>query len=84
MDLEEIVKGYDTGSEYLIAEPEELDDIASGRSKAIEVRGFVDLDAVAPIFFDKTYYLGPRGEQYSKTYGLLERALTESGSIFNL
>ncbi|MER6499224.1 Ku protein [Streptomyces sp. NPDC001455] len=78
VDLDEIVKGYDTGSEYVIVEPKELDDIAPGRSKAIEVRGFVDLDAVDPIFFDKTYYLGPRGEQYNKIYGLLERALVES------
>ncbi|MFJ9824281.1 Ku protein [Streptomyces sp. NPDC101160] len=78
VDLGEIVKGYDTGEQYVIVEPAELDDIAPGRSKAIEITGFVDLDAVDPIFFDKTYYLGPRGEQYSKIYGLLERALTES------
>ncbi|MFI5828556.1 Ku protein [Streptomyces sp. NPDC051578] len=44
------------------------------------VTGFVDLDAVDPIFFDKTHYLGPRGEQYGKIYGLLERALTESNN----
>ncbi|MEU4507107.1 Ku protein [Streptomyces sp. NPDC024089] len=74
----EIVKGYDTGSEYVIVEPEELDDIAPGRSKALEVSEFVDLDTVEPVFFDKTYYLGPRGEQYGKVYALLQRALEES------
>ncbi len=78
MPLEDIVKGYDTGAEYVLVEPKEMDDIAPGRSKAIEVAGFVDLDAVDPIFFDKTYYLGPRGEQYGKVYALLERALAES------
>ncbi|MFE7403806.1 Ku protein [Streptomyces sp. NPDC057557] len=78
VDLDEIVKGYDTGSEYVIVEPEELDDIAPGRSKALEVSEFVDLDTVDPIFFDKTYYLGPRGEQYGKVYALLQRALAES------
>ncbi|WP_424863964.1 Ku protein [Streptomyces sp. MMS24-I29] len=50
VDLGDIVKDYDTGSEYVIVEPGELDDIAPGRSKAIEVQGFVDLDAVDPIF----------------------------------
>ncbi|MFJ8856016.1 Ku protein [Streptomyces sp. NPDC102437] len=44
--LDEIVKGYDTGSEYVIVEPKEVDDIAPGRSKALEVSEFVDLDAV--------------------------------------
>ncbi|MET9959427.1 Ku protein [Streptomyces sp. NPDC006326] len=78
VDLGEIVKGFDTGSEYVIVEPGELDDIAPGRSKALEVSGFVDLDTVDPIFFDKTYYLGPRGEQYGKVYALLQRALAES------
>ncbi|MCX4850420.1 Ku protein [Streptomyces sp. NBC_00893] len=78
VDLDEIVKGYDTGSEYVIVEPEELDDIAPGRSRALEVSEFVDLDTVEPVFFDKTYYLGPRGEQYGKVYALLQRALEES------
>ncbi|MFF9652951.1 Ku protein [Streptomyces sp. NPDC014622] len=49
VDLGDIVKDYDTGSEYVIVEPGELDDIAPGRSKAIGVQGFVDLDAVDPI-----------------------------------
>ncbi|MEU5811718.1 Ku protein [Streptomyces sp. NPDC047718] len=78
VDLGDIVKGYDTGDEYVIVEPQELDDIAPGRSKSIEVSGFVDLDTIDPIFFDRTYYLGPRGEQYGKVYALLERALAES------
>ncbi|MFG2220486.1 Ku protein [Streptomyces sp. NPDC048685] len=78
VDLDEIVKGYDTGSEYVVVEPEELDDIAPGRSKALEVSEFVDLDTVDPVFFDQTYYLGPRGEQYGKVYALLQRALAES------
>ncbi|MFJ2590752.1 Ku protein [Streptomyces sp. NPDC087538] len=76
--LDEIVKGYDTGGEYVVVEPEELDDIAPGRSKALEVSEFVDLDTVEPVFFDKTYYLGPRGGQYGKVYALLQRALAES------
>ncbi|MCX5434659.1 Ku protein (plasmid) [Streptomyces sp. NBC_00257] len=78
VELDEIVKGYDTGGEYVIVEPEELDDIAPGRSRALEVSEFVDLDTVEPVFFDKTYYLGPRGEQYGKVYALLQRALEES------
>ncbi|MEU0633260.1 Ku protein [Streptomyces sp. NPDC005989] len=78
VDLNEIVRGYDTGSEYVIVEPEELYDIAPGRSRALEVSEFVDLDTVEPVFFDKTYYLGPRGEQYCKVYALLQRALEES------
>ncbi|MEE1767126.1 Ku protein [Streptomyces sp. JV185] len=81
VELDEIVKGYDTGGEYVTVEPEELDDIAPGRSRALEVSEFVDLDTVEPVFFDKTYYLGPRGEQYGKVYALLQRALEESSKV---
>ncbi|MFD8415500.1 Ku protein [Streptomyces sp. NPDC059650] len=76
--LDDIVKAYDTGSEYVIVEPQELDDIAPGRSRSVDIVGFVDLDTVAPIYFDKTYYVGPGAKEYAKVYALLEKALTES------
>ncbi|WP_037649226.1 Ku protein [Streptomyces flavidovirens] len=77
--LDEIVKGYDAGDEYVLIEPGELEDIAPGRSQAVEITGFVDHEQVEPIFFDKTYYLGPKGKEYAKIYALLEKALAEAG-----
>ncbi|WP_052863219.1 non-homologous end joining protein Ku [Streptomyces niger] len=75
---DDIVKGYDTGDEYVLVEPDELDEIAPGRSKSLEITGFVDLDAVEPIYFDKTYYLAPRNKEYAKVYGLLREALARA------
>lgn len=77
--LDEVVKAFDDGDQYVMVEPDELDDIAPGRSKSLEITGFVDLEDVEPVFFDKTYYLGPKGEQYTKVYALLEKALAEAG-----
>lgn len=80
VDYEEIVKGYDVGDgEYVVVEPEELEEIAPGRSQVIEVSGFVDLEEVEPAFFSRTYYLAPRSDEYSKVYRLLRTALAESG-----
>ncbi|WP_251072024.1 Ku protein [Streptomyces sp. ISL-43] len=79
VDLSDIVKGYDDGDEYVLVEPEELDDIAPGRSRALDITGFVDLEDVDPIFFDKTYYLAPKGKEYAKVYSLLEQALDKAG-----
>ncbi|MFD4923010.1 Ku protein [Streptomyces goshikiensis] len=79
VELDDIVKGYDAGGEYVLVEPNELDEIAPGRSRSLEITGFVDLDEVDPIFFDKTYYLGPRGTEYGKVYNLLEQALAKAG-----
>ncbi|MCT2591593.1 Ku protein [Streptomyces sp. N2-109] len=75
---DKIVKGYETDEgEYVIVEPEELDEITPGRSKTIEISGFVELDAIDPVFFDTTYFLQPRKE-HAKTYGLLRDALAET------
>ncbi|SCK18895.1 Ku protein [Streptomyces sp. WMMB 322] len=80
VDYDDIVKGYDLGDgEYVVVEPEELDEIAPGRSQVIEVSGFVDLDEVEPAFFSRTYYLAPRSDEYSNVYRLLRTALAESG-----
>ncbi|MEU9617328.1 Ku protein, partial [Streptomyces sp. NPDC048209] len=68
-----------TEGEYVIVEPDELDQISPGRSRTIDIAGFVNLADVDPIFFDKTYYLGPRGKEYQKVYALLVEALEHSG-----
>ncbi|MDH6142234.1 MULTISPECIES: Ku protein [Kitasatospora] len=75
----DIVKGYELAEgEYVVVEPEELEQISPGRSKSLDISGFVDLGRIDPIYFDKTYYLGPRGAEYAKVYGLLHRALAET------
>ncbi|MDX3536837.1 hypothetical protein PV721_21160 [Streptomyces sp. MB09-01] len=79
VDLSDIVKGYDVGGEYVLVQPKELDEIAPGRSRSLEIAGFVDLAEGGPIFFDKTCHLGPRGAEYGKVYSLLEQALAKTG-----
>ncbi|WEO99659.1 Ku protein [Streptomyces sp. FXJ1.172] len=76
--LDDIVKGVDAGDVYVILEPEELEDIAPGRSRELEITGFVDLADVEPVYFDRTYYLGPKGEQHQKVYAVLEKALEDA------
>ncbi|MGV9883876.1 non-homologous end joining protein Ku [Streptomyces sp. NPDC003006] len=79
VDSGDIVKGYDLGEgEYVVVEPEELDAIAPGKSKVVDMAGFVDLDDIEPVYFDRTYYVGPRGKEYVKVYELLRAALERS------
>ncbi|GHE35767.1 non-homologous end joining protein Ku [Streptomyces longispororuber] len=75
----DIVKGFEVAEgEYVVVEPDELDEIAPGRSKAIDISDFVDLGAIEPVYFDRTYYVAPRGEEYAKVYELLRAALAET------
>ncbi|MFI2371174.1 Ku protein [Streptomyces sp. NPDC018833] len=76
VDYDDIVKGYDLGGgDYVIVEPDELDEIAPGKSQVVEITGFVDLEQVEPVYFDRTYYLAPKGEEYTGVYELLRAAL---------
>ncbi|MFG2683978.1 Ku protein [Streptomyces sp. NPDC048392] len=79
---EDIVKGYEvTEGEYVVLEPGELDQIAPGRSQTIDITDFVDLADIEPVYFDRTYYIAPRGKEYAKVYELLRAALAESGKV---
>ncbi|MFB7380820.1 Ku protein [Kitasatospora purpeofusca] len=80
VEFSEIVKGYEVADgEYVVVEPEELEQISPGRSRTIDIAGFVDLADIDPIFFDRTYYLGPCGKEYQKVYALLVEALDHAG-----
>ncbi|MEU9157821.1 Ku protein [Streptomyces sp. NPDC048417] len=76
---ENIVKGYELAEgEYIVVEPDELDQIAPGRSQTIDITDFVDLADIEPVYFNRTYYIAPRGKEYTKVYELLRAALEES------
>ncbi|MEV6228054.1 Ku protein [Saccharopolyspora shandongensis] len=75
----EIVKGYPTEDGFVVVEPDELADIAPGRSRALEIIGFVDLDQVDPVYYRSSYYLAPDGAEYGKVYALLREALARAG-----
>lgn len=82
VEYSDIVKGAEVGDgQYVIIEPEELEAIAPGRSRSLEILAFVDLKEIDPIYFQKTYWLGPAGEQYAKPYALLVEAMERTNRV---
>jgi DNA end-binding protein Ku len=80
VDYSDVVKGHDVGGgEYVVVEQEELDEIAPGRSRTIDIDTFVDLDEIDPIYFQKSYWLGPTKSEYARPYRLLVRAMAKTG-----
>ncbi|GGE11645.1 non-homologous end joining protein Ku [Marinithermofilum abyssi] len=78
---EEIVKGYEySEGRYVLMEKEELESIMPENRKAIEILDFVDLKEIDPIYFDRTYYLGP-GDHGDRPYALLREAMEATGKI---
>jgi DNA end-binding protein Ku len=75
----DIVKGADLGGgEYVIIEPDELEAIAPGRSRTIDISSFVELEDIDPIYFQRTYWLAPAKQEYGKSYSLLLQAMEKT------
>lgn len=82
VDYADVVKGYDLGGgEYVLVTPKELESVEPGRSRTIEITDFVDLDAIDPIYYKSTYYLGPQGDQAARPYALLREAMAQSNKV---
>ncbi len=77
-----IVRGVDLGNgEYVVLDDDDLEAIAPERSRTIEIADFVDLHEIDPVFFETTYYLGPRGDAAKRAYALLRRAMEDTGKV---
>jgi DNA end-binding protein Ku len=81
VDADELVKGWEfSKGQYVVVEDEDLEAVALQRSSAIDILRFVRLDAVDPVFFDRTYYLAPADAAAARRpYVLLLRAMEETG-----
>jgi DNA end-binding protein Ku len=76
-----LVRGYEVSKDqYVRVGDEELKALEGEASKSIDIAGFVPLATVDPIYFEKTYYLGPEkgGE---KAYRLLAEAMAKSERV---
>jgi DNA end-binding protein Ku len=81
VEREGLVKGYEFAKDqYVRISDEELEALEGEASKAIEISEFVPLAQVDPVFFEKSYYLGPdKGGE--KPYRLLAQAMTQAGKV---
>ena len=79
VDYGDIVKGVKVGgAKYVMVTDEELEQVAPGRSRSLEISGFVDLDDIDPIYFNKAYYLAPAKEENKRTFALLRDAMAHA------
>ncbi|MGJ3230185.1 MAG: Ku protein [Oceanicaulis sp.] len=75
-DADEIVKGYEAkkGS-FVVLEPDDLDQIKLETKDAIRIVQFVDRGEIDPRFYEKPYYVAPRGGSSAEGFVVIREAL---------
>ncbi|MCA0987767.1 Ku protein [Guptibacillus algicola] len=81
LESDEIVRGYEyEDGKFVIIERDEIEALAQEKSKSVEIVDFVELDDIDPVFFNRSYFIGPN-DNGSKPYMLLKKAMETSGRI---
>jgi DNA end-binding protein Ku len=74
-EMKDTIRGYEIAKdEYLLIQPEELEQIKPASSKTIVIKDFVEPQMVDPVYFEKPYYLIP-DKIGARAYNLLVRAM---------
>ncbi|HZB85904.1 MAG TPA: Ku protein [Gaiellaceae bacterium] len=81
VEADELVKGWEfSKGQFVVVEESDLEAVALQRSQSIDIAKFVPLDAVDPLYFDRTYYLAPASAvAQRRPYVLLLKAMQEAG-----
>lgn len=83
VDTDDIVKGYAAGKdEYVILEPEELDDIKLETRRTIDLVQFVEYGEIDPRYFEKPYYVIPTGDEVAaQGFAVIREALRKAKRV---
>ena len=81
IERNELVRGYEFAKDqYVRVNDDELKSLEGEDSKIIDIAEFVPLDQVDPIYFEKTYYLGP-DKGGDKAYRLLAETMAKADRV---
>ena len=78
---DELVRGYETDDGKMIEiTDDEFESVAPEMSGDIELRNFVPLEQIPPLYFNKPYFLAPAGRS-AKAYHLLAATMERTGRV---
>ncbi|MEQ1781737.1 MAG: Ku protein [Hyphomonadaceae bacterium] len=79
----DIVKGIEIDKdEYVVLEPEELDEIKLESRRTIDLVQFVDHDEIDPRYYERPYYVAPSGDEVAaEGFAVIREALRDAKKI---
>jgi DNA end-binding protein Ku len=82
VDAGDIMKGYEyEKDQYLLIDPEDVDEIKLETKKTLELVQFVDACEISPLYFDKPYYLVPTDDLAEDAYRVVRDALRSTKMV---
>ena len=83
IDIDEIVKGFEIGKdEYVLLEPEELDEVKLESKRTINLVQFVDQCEIDPRYYYKPYYVVPEDLDVSEEgFAVIRDALRDTDKV---
>src|SRR5688572_14026286 len=78
---DELIRGYQIAkNQYVTLTDEEMEVLETDENRSLDITEFVDLAQIDPVFFEKSYYLGP-APGGGKTYRLLAQAMKKQNKV---
>ena len=78
---EQIVRGYEhEKGKFVVLKDDDFARVDIEATQTVDIREFVELDEINPMFFSKPYYMEP-GKGGDKAYGLLRDVLRDTGKV---
>ena len=81
VSADELIRGYEVSKgKFVTFTEEEMEAIETDDNRSLDIVEFVDLDEIDPVFFEKSYFLGP-APGGGKTYNLLSTAMKKQHKV---
>jgi DNA end-binding protein Ku len=82
VDNDEIVKGYEySKGEYVMIEPEEIENLRIPSRQTLDVTQFVSLEELDPKFFEKPYFVAPENPTQAEAFAVVRRAMQSTRKV---
>jgi len=82
VDAGDIMKGYEyEKDQYLLIDPDDVDEIKLETKKTLELVQFVDACEISPLYFNKPYYLVPTDDLAEDAYRVVRDALRSTKMV---
>ena len=82
VDRSGLVRGFEVSkNKYILLDKKELDAVKLESTRIIDIKEFVDADAIDRIYWDEPYYLAPQGKTGIEAFSVIQAAMRKQDKV---